>query len=79
MRILFYISTIKGGGAARVMTNLANHFVNDLEMNNQVIFLTNFYGEQEYILDQRVKRLSVEKQEKKANFLKKNKNCLVNA
>lgn len=72
MRILFYISTIKGGGAARVMTNLANHFVNDSEMNNQVIFLTNFYGEQEYLLDKRVKRLSVEKQEKKSNFFIKN-------
>ena len=39
MKILFYISTIRGGGAARVMVNIANGM---FEAGNEVCFVTNF-------------------------------------
>lgn len=69
MNILFYISTIRGGGAARVMTNLANQFVED---GNKVCFITNFSEESEYFLDDKVIRFSVEEKESSYNFLRKN-------
>lgn len=69
MRLLFYISTIRGGGAARVMTNLANQFVQD---KNEVYFVTNFPSEEEYFLEEKVVRYSLEKVESKANPLVKN-------
>lgn len=69
MRLLFYISTIRGGGAARVMTNLANQFVQD---ENEVYFVTNFPAEEEYFLEERIIRYSLETVESKANPLVKN-------
>ena len=56
MRILFYISTIKGGGAARVMTNLANCFANDSDLNAEVFLLTNLTADGEYTLSENVNR-----------------------
>ena len=49
MKILFYISTIKGGGAARVMVNLANCLLKE----NEVFFATNFGSNTEYKLDKK--------------------------
>ena len=40
MKVMFYISTIREGGAARVMTTLANQFVNGLA--EDVVLVTNF-------------------------------------
>lgn len=69
MKILFYISTIRGGGAARVMTNLANQFVQD---DSEVYFVTNFPAEEEYFLEEKIIRYSLESVESKANPLLKN-------
>lgn len=69
MKILLYISTIGGGGAARVLVNLANYLV---KANYQVIFITNFSDENEYLLDEKIKRLSLEKTESTQNRLFKN-------
>lgn len=74
MKIMFYISTIREGGAARVMTNLANHF----SETDNVSLVTNFSAETEYSLNAKVKRYSIEKSENKANFLKKNVSRVTN-
>jgi len=69
MKVLFYISTIRGGGAARVMTNLANQFVQD---GNEVTFVTNFPAEKEYPLDAKIERVNLEERESERNFFQKN-------
>lgn len=53
MKLAFYISCITGGGAARVMTLLANYFCNEAE---DIIFVTNRKNAQEYTLDSRIRR-----------------------
>ena len=68
MRVLFYISTICGGGAARVMVNLANEFAVD----NEVHFVTNFLSEHEYVLNKKVHRHSIEQSESNNNVVRKN-------
>ena len=68
LKILFYISTIRGGGAARVMTNIANEFAKDFEVH----FVTNFPADHEYSLDDRITRTSLEDTECKSSVLKKN-------
>lgn len=68
-KILFYISTIREGGAARVMVNLANQFCKE---NYKVIFVTNFPDKNEYILDKKIKRISIEEKEFTGNCLIKN-------
>ncbi|MCH1940703.1 glycosyltransferase family 4 protein [Holdemania massiliensis] len=58
MKLLFYISTIRGGGAGRVLINLANYMVST---GHNVCFVTNFPSEEDYCLDDRVDRRNVEK------------------
>ncbi|MBQ3559417.1 MAG: glycosyltransferase [Agathobacter sp.] len=72
MKVMFYISTIREGGAARVMTTLANQFV--IEQYATVFFVTNFVTSTDYYVDSRVNRYSIEKEECKDSFLKKNIN-----
>lgn len=69
MKVLFYISTIRGGGAARVMVNIANGLATQ---GNNVFFVTNFPAEHEYALDKRIQRLSLEEQERTGNMLVRN-------
>ena len=69
MRILFYISTIKGGGAARVMVNIANGMVRE---GHEIVFVTNFPAEHEYILDSKISRHILEVSESRSNMLVKN-------
>lgn len=69
MKILFYISTICGGGAARVMVNVANGMI---EIGNKVCFVTNFPADHEYTLDDRIKRISLEKSENTSGTIYKN-------
>ena len=68
MKILFYISTIRGGGAARVMTNLAN----ELSLDNEVYFVTNFSSNHEYELSNNIHRYLIEKSESKDCVVIKN-------
>ena len=68
MKILFYISTIKGGGAARVMCNIAN----ELSQDNEIIFVTNFPSEHEYKLTYGINRVNLAKKELKSNAVKRN-------
>lgn len=57
MKLLFYISTIRGGGAGRVLSNLANYMVHK---GHDVCFVTNFPSETDYVLDDRVDRRNIE-------------------
>lgn len=68
-KILFYISDIRKGGAQRAMTNLANQFCKE---GYAVVFITNFSAEEEYILNTKIQRLSLEKKESDRNILIKN-------
>lgn len=68
MRIMFYINTLSGGGAQRVMANLANLFVED---GDEVIFVTSFFAEKEYSLHEKVRRRAIT-QERVPSLIRRN-------
>ncbi len=68
MKIMFYINTLAGGGAQRVMANLANLFS---DAGDEVIFVTSFPAENEYALDAAVDRRNLS-QERIGSGLKRN-------
>ena len=68
-KILFYISTLRSGGAARVMVNLANAFAG---AGYTVTLVTNFKDEHEYAFSDSVHRICMEGEESKAGTLVKN-------
>lgn len=55
-KIAFHLNCLEQGGAERVVTNLANQFV---EKGYQVLIATEWYGENEFQTDARVKRVHV--------------------
>ena len=69
MKILFYINTLKRNGAERVVANLANEFV---KINYETVVVTTEKHEDEYILNDGVKRYTLEKKSNKQNKLLKN-------
>lgn len=68
-KILFYINTIHGGGAARVMVNLAKYFSED---GYEAILVTSFRDTWEYPVASAVRRFTLEEQEIKQSRLKRN-------
>lgn len=54
-KIMFHLNTLEHGGAERVVSNLAN----ELCKSDEVIVATEWYGEDEFELDSRVKRIHV--------------------
>ena len=72
MRLLFYISTIRAGGAARVMTNLANKLADDEKEKNEIFFLTNFLDSTEYVLSNKIIRQTIDEKETHDNIITKN-------
>lgn len=66
-KVLFYISTLSGGGAAKVMVNIANMLA---EYDYIITFVTNFSSDREYLLNDNIKRISIDR--KKENIIKKN-------
>ena len=54
--IAFHINTLDQGGAERVVSNLANAFAKE---GYEVYIATEWYGKNEYPLDERVQRVSV--------------------
>ena len=69
-KIAFHLNCLEQGGAERVVTNLANQFV---ENGYQVIIATEWYGGNEFQPDERVKRVHVglkEKDEKKPHLVR---------
>lgn len=57
MVIMFYINTLAGGGAERVISELASRFA---EGGDTAILVTSFPTEREYVLSPKVTRLSLE-------------------
>mgnify|MGYP002509651329 FL=1 len=55
-KIAFHLNCLEQGGAERVVTNLANQFA---ENGYQVLIATEWYGENEFQTDARVKRVHV--------------------
>lgn len=55
-KIAFHLNCLEQGGAERVVTNLANQFV---EKGYQVLIATEWYGENEFQTDVRVRRVHV--------------------
>lgn len=55
-KILFNISCLEQGGAERVLTNLSNRLVND---GYEIVVATQWQGENEFVLDEKVKRVHV--------------------
>lgn len=69
-KVMFYINTIRHGGAERVMVNLAEEFSKKYE----VVFVTTLRFEDEYILSNNVKRHILEMEKDTSGFIKKNFN-----
>ena len=69
MKLMFYISTICNGGAARVMTNLANEMS---ERGHHCVLVTTFRADIEYELAKGVTRLSLYNDKPKGNWLCRN-------
>ena len=67
-KIAFHLNCLEQGGAERVVTNLANQFV---EKGYEVIIATEWYGENEFQTDPRVKRVHVglREDDKKKNHI----------
>ena len=55
-KIVFHLNCLEQGGAERVVSNLANQFAKE---NYEVIVATEWQGENEFALDERVKRVHV--------------------
>ena len=69
MKIMFYINSIRHGGAERVMCNLATKLS---EKGNECILATSFEGEDEYTLGANVKRVTFFKEKLRCNVIKRN-------
>lgn len=72
MKIMFYINTISYGGAERVIVNLARQFV---DKSFEVILVTSYSRDQEYEVDERIKRYVLLDNEN-YGFVKKNIKCV---
>lgn len=68
-KIMFYINAINGGGAERVIVNLAEFFS---EEKYEVILVTSFRDSWEYPLGPLVRRLTLEEQEIKQSRTERN-------
>ena len=71
-KILCYIDSMQMGGAQRVMANLTKHFV---DSNVSVILVNDIVpidGVPEYEIDNKVKRIFLDQEKKKATGLRKN-------
>lgn len=56
MKIAFHLNCLEQGGAERVVSNLANQFA---EQGYEVCIATEWYGDNEFVLDKRVSRVHV--------------------
>ncbi len=67
--VIFYINTISGGGAERVIIQVAHHFANN---GFRAILLTSFVDKKEYPLPSNVERISIEQRQIKQSLFKRN-------
>lgn len=68
MKIVFYINTLGGGGAERVVATLAKA----LSGSNEVIVVNSYPVDKEYHLDDRIKHVYLEKNNTTTNFVSRN-------
>ena len=68
-KIVFYVNAINGGGAERVMVNLAKYFS---ENGYDTTLVTSFRDTWEYPLAATVRRLTLEEEEIKQSRIKRN-------
>ena len=68
MKLLFYINVLSGGGAERVIANLANFFADD---ENDVGIVTSYVTEREYAVMNSVRRFNLDL-DKSANAINRN-------
>lgn len=68
-KILFYIDSICGGGAERMMSNLVNYFS---DQRYEVTLLTSYKNENDYSISQKVKRINIYEDKIREGFIKKN-------
>lgn len=67
-KIAFHLNSLQQGGAERVVSNLANRFAKE---GYEVVIATGWYGEKEFELDSRIRRVHVglsESDEKKSRI-----------
>lgn len=69
MKILFYINTIRHGGAERVISNLANQLE---KKGHQCVFVTSFFASWEYKLSENVVRKVLNEKYIEGSFIKRN-------
>lgn len=69
MKLLFYINVLGGGGAERVIVNLANEFS---KIGNQVTLVASYPVENEYSVRNDVNKLYISREPSKESFIKKN-------
>lgn len=69
LRLLFYINSLGGGGAERVMTQLASRFA---EQGDEVMLVTSFRLAGEYPLSDKVARESIEDEELQQSRFRRN-------
>lgn len=68
-RIMFYINVLGGGGAERVMCNLANDFST---RNYEVYLVASFPVKKEYTLSEKIYKLYLEDSERQTTFIRRN-------
>ena len=69
MKVLFYVNILSGGGAERVIANIANNLC---EKGHEVIVVNTFPTEKEYNLNENISHLYLEKEKKCENVLMRN-------
>lgn len=55
-KIAFHLNSLQQGGAERVVSNLANRFAKE---GYEIVIATEWYGTDEFALDQKVRRVHV--------------------
>jgi len=68
-KIMFYINRISYGGAERVLVNLSSQFV---AHGYEAVMVTSFRSSEEYVLDSKVKRVSLENEQIIQSRLRRN-------
>ncbi len=68
MKVMFNLGSMTKGGAERVIANLSN----DMIKNNEIVICVTKYGKSMYEIDPKIKYYTLDCDEKKRNFLKKN-------
>ncbi|MBE6813823.1 MAG: glycosyltransferase family 4 protein [Ruminococcaceae bacterium] len=74
MKLLFYINTLGGGGAERVIVNLSNYFSRN--STNEVVLVASYPNENEYFIDSTVKKVYLSEERNEDSFLKRNFCCI---